>query len=67
MEEAEVKKKLIAAGVSLEIAIENLQSILGTNNLFLGELILNSIPILVEQERKMRRLRELMDPDKDDI
>lgn len=61
MDEKEVKKRLIAASVSVEIAIENLKAVLGTKNLFLSELILQCIPVLVEQERKLSMLRGLME------
>ena len=53
MDDEVVKNKLIAAGVSIEIGIEKLQAIWGTKILFLGELVLQSIPLLVDQERKL--------------
>ena len=53
MDDEVVKNKLIAAGVSIEIGIEKLQAIWETKILFLGELVLQSIPLLVDQERKL--------------
>lgn len=64
MNEKEIKESLLAANVSVEIAIENLQKVLGGENLYLGELVLQSITVLQEQERKLAMLRGFMEPEK---
>lgn len=65
MNEIETKEKLQAIYQNIEDALENIQSILGTENMFLGELLLSSIPILKDESMKFDRLRSYLESEKE--
>lgn len=63
MNDIKTKEKLQAIYQNIEDALENIQSILGTENMFLGELLLTSIPILKGESMKFDRLRSYLEPE----